>query len=150
MDDQAEAWTRARCDVAEHLVIAVGVAERRDRPAAQELADADRLAGLVVDEVDFVQSYEHGLIVAQLVPGADRAADDVLGRDAVNGLGPGPEELDASPRDDAGLEALRSQVGQQLQHRLVDAVRPTGTPNNSVTLLPRAMRPVTHGGRTTG
>ena len=39
----------------QHLQVAVGVAEREDRAAADELVDADRLAGLVVDEVDLRQ-----------------------------------------------------------------------------------------------
>ena len=36
----------------EHLQVAVGVAEGRDRPAADEVLDPDGLAVLVVDEVD--------------------------------------------------------------------------------------------------
>ena len=48
------------------------------------------------------------------------AADDLLGRDAVDPLGPRPHELDAAAGDDERLEAVGAQVGEQLQHRLVD------------------------------
>ena len=49
-------------------------------------------------------------------------ADHLLGRNAVDLLGPGPHELDAAARDDEGLEAVGAQVGEQLQHRLVDEI----------------------------
>ena len=52
------AAARARRRPLEHLEVAVGVAERRDRPAADLLLDADRLAGLVVDEVDLRQPHD--------------------------------------------------------------------------------------------
>ena len=48
------------------------------------------------------------------------AADDLLGRDAVDPLGPRAHELDAAAGDDVRLEAVRAQVGEQLEHRLVD------------------------------
>ena len=42
----------------EHLEVAVGVAEGDDRPPADDLMDAHRLAGLVVDEIDLRQLEE--------------------------------------------------------------------------------------------
>src|SRR3954464_7362353 len=53
MDDQAEAGAGAgaRGGVPEHLVVAVGIAERGDGPAADEPGNPDRLAGAVVDEL---------------------------------------------------------------------------------------------------
>ena len=59
MDDQAEARAPAHRRPLQHLEIAVGVAERRNRAAADVLVDADRLAGLVVDEVDLRQAEQH-------------------------------------------------------------------------------------------
>ena len=47
-------------------------------------------------------------------------ADHLLGRDAVDLLRPRPHELDAAAGDDEGLEAVGAQIGEQLQHRLVD------------------------------
>jgi len=35
---------------------------------------------------------------------------------------PTPHELDAAARDDEGLEAVRAQIAEQLDHRLVDQV----------------------------
>ena len=60
-----------------------------------------------------------GLPSAPLEPGLDAAADHLLGRNAVDLLGPGAHELDAAARDDEGLEAVGAQVGQQFLHRLV-------------------------------
>ena len=56
MDDQAEPRAAGHRRPLQHLEIAVGIAERGDRAAADMLVDADRLAGLVVDEVDFRQA----------------------------------------------------------------------------------------------
>ncbi len=53
-------------------------------PAADVLLDADRLAGLVVDEVDLRQLDEHRLAVAHLELHLAAAADDLLGRDAID------------------------------------------------------------------
>ena len=56
------------------------------------------------------------------------AADDLLGRDAIDLLRQGAHELDAAAGDDEGLEAVRAQVGEQFEHRLIDhlRVRPLG------------------------
>ena len=48
------------------------------------------------------------------------AADDLLGRNAIDLLGPRAHELDAAAGDDEGLEAVRAQVGEQFEHRLID------------------------------
>src|SRR5262245_29267250 len=60
MNDYAEA--RARCGRRpfEHLEVAVGVAERHQRAAADHLLNADRLSRLVVDEIDLGQANEYG------------------------------------------------------------------------------------------
>ena len=71
---------------------------------------------------DLGQAHQHRLAVAQLVLRLDAAADDLLGRDAVDLLGPRPHELDAPAGDDEGLEAVGAQVGEQFQHRLIDHV----------------------------
>ena len=82
--------------------------------------DADRLAFLVVDEIQLGQAHEDGLAVAHFVLRLDAAADDLLGRDAVDLLGPRAHELDAAAGDDEGLEAVGAQVGEHFEHRLID------------------------------
>ena len=56
------------------------------------------------------------------------AADDLLGRNAVTFSRPRAHELDAAAGDDERLEAVRAQVGEQLEHRLIDhlGVEPPG------------------------
>ena len=68
----------------------------------------------------FGSLHEHGPAVAHLELHLAAAADHLLGRDAVDLLRPRAHELDAAARDDVGLEAVRAQVGEQLEHRLVD------------------------------
>ena len=48
------------------------------------------------------------------------APNDLLRRNAIDTLGPRAHELDAAAGDDEGLEAVRAQVGEEFQHRLVD------------------------------
>ena len=125
--DQTEARPVARGGPLQHLQIAVGVAERHDRAAADEPVDADRLAGAVVDELDLGFLEEDRLAVRlHLELHHARGADHLLGRDAVDPLGEHAHELDAAARDDEGLEALRAQIGEQLEHRLIGelGVRP--------------------------
>ena len=66
------------------------------------------------------QAEQRWRAVSHLESGLDRRADDLLGRNAVDPLGPRPHELDAAARHDEGLEAVGAQVGEQFQHRLVD------------------------------
>ena len=70
----------------EHLQVAVGVAESSDRAPADVRVDADRLACLVIDEVDLGQAHEHRLAVAHFEFRLDAAADHLLGRDAIDFL----------------------------------------------------------------
>jgi hypothetical protein len=85
----------------QHLVVAVGVAEGQDGPAADEAVDADRLAGPVVDELDLGLLEELRLAVRpNLELHRARGADHLLGRDAVGLLREDAHELDAAARDD--------------------------------------------------
>ena len=81
---QLEPRAAAALRVFQHLLVAIGIAERGDGPAADVLVDADRLAGLVVIEVQLRQTHEHGLAVAHFELRLDAAADDLLRRDAVD------------------------------------------------------------------
>src|SRR4029079_8842445 len=80
--------------------------------------DADRLSGVVVDQLDLRELHQDRLPVrAGLQLEAPVRADDLLGRDAVDALGEDAHELDPAARDDEGLEAVRAEVIQQLAHR---------------------------------
>ena len=48
------------------------------------------------------------------------AADDLLGRDAIDLLRPRPHELDAAAGNDEGLETVGAQIGEQFDHGLID------------------------------
>src|SRR5262249_52331968 len=96
-----------RCPL-KHLLVAVGVAEREERPAADDLLDVHGLARAVVDEGDLRLTEQQGLaVVAELVGGDEARADHLLGRDAVDALRPRAHELDGAARHDVGLEAVR-------------------------------------------
>src|SRR6185295_11964278 len=99
--------------------IAIRVAEGCDRPAANEALNAEWLTVLVVDEIHGRELDEHRLAVAQLEFLLARAADDLLGRNAIDALGERANELHAAPRHDERLEAIDTQVGEQLEHRLI-------------------------------
>ena len=104
----------------QHLQIAVGVADSEDRSPADELGDADGLARAVVDEVDLGQPLQRRLVAGELVFELDARPDDLFGRDAVGRLDPGAHELQPAAGHDIGLEAVRPEIGEQLDHRLVD------------------------------
>ena len=87
---------------------------------ADVLVDADRLAFLVVDEVQLRQPDQHRLAVPHLELRLDARADHLLGRHAIDLLGPWPHELDAAAGHDERLVAVCTQVRQQFDHRLVD------------------------------
>src|SRR5438045_9633573 len=84
MDDQGEsrAWTGSR--PFQHLLVAIGVAERRDRAAADVFVDANRLAALIVDEIHFRQTHQHRLGVAHFILRFDTDAHHFLRRDAIS------------------------------------------------------------------
>ena len=119
---QHEPRAGAALRVFQHLLVATGVSEGGDGSPADVLVDADGLVGLVVIEVQFRQTQQSGLAVAHLEPCLDAAADDLLRRDAIGLLRPWPHELDTAARDDEVLEAVRPQVGEQLDHGLVGHV----------------------------
>ena len=54
-----------------------------------------------------------GLPSHHLVFQLETAADDLLGRDAVNLLSPRTHELDATTGNDEGLEIIGAEVGEQ-------------------------------------
>ena len=69
---------------------------------------------------------QHGLPSRPSRTSRRRRADHLLGRNAVDPLGPRPHELDAAAGDDERLEAVGAKICEQLDHRLIDelVVRP--------------------------
>src|SRR6185436_14214340 len=103
--------------------VAIRIAERGDWSPADMLVDADGLAGLVVNEVDFGQAQDRRLAVAHFEAGLGAAPDDLLGRYAIDFFRPWPHEIDPAAGDDESLEIVGPQIGQELKHRLVDHLR---------------------------
>src|SRR5690349_3462313 len=79
VNDDTQSRTGSRRRPFEHLEVAIGVAERRDRPAADLLLNADGLAGFVVDQVDCREPIDARLAAAGLVFQLHAAADDLPG-----------------------------------------------------------------------
>lgn len=85
--------------------------------------DPHRLAGTVIDELDRGLLEERGFAVqTNFELGHARRADDLFRRDPIRAFGKDSDELDAAARDDEGLEAVRTEVAEQLQLRLADEV----------------------------
>src|SRR5476649_1893527 len=82
--------------------------------------DANGLTRPIIDELDLRQTEEDWYSVANHELGLDRRADDLFRWNAIDLFDPGPHELDATARHDERLEAVAPQIGQQLDHRLVD------------------------------
>jgi len=55
MHEAREARTAAGRGPLQHRKIAVGIAEREDRPPSDKAVDADRLAGAVIDKLDLFE-----------------------------------------------------------------------------------------------
>src|SRR3954465_8323133 len=99
MDIEAETQAGGLAGPLQHLQVTVGVAESRDRPTADDPLDGERLALLVVDEVNGSQLDEHRLAIAHFELLLPRAADDLLGRNGVDLLGERAHELHATARN---------------------------------------------------
>ena len=81
------------------------------------------LPGAVIDELDRGLLEERGFAVqTNFELGHARRADDLFRRDPIRAFGKDSDELDAAARDDEGLEAVRTEVAEQLQLRLADEV----------------------------
>ena len=118
MDEHAQAQSVAGRDPLQHLEVAIRVAESGYGADTDVLMNADRLSGLVVDEVEFRQPQQDGLAVDDLVFDLDLRADDLLWRDAVDLSDPGAHEFYAAAGDDVGLEVVIPQILEKLEHRL--------------------------------
>ncbi len=89
---------------------------------ADELADPDRFAGLVVDPIDRRQNDQDRLPAPHLVLRFERTPHHRLGRHAVDPLGERPHEIGRSAGNAVRLKAVGPQVRQHFEHRLVDAL----------------------------
>jgi len=104
----------------QHLQVTVAVAERGNGSPADLLLDGNRLAFLVVIEVELGPADKNRRALAHLELHLDTAANHLLRWDAVNFLGPRAHELDAAAGYDEGFEIVCTQVIEQLQHGLID------------------------------
>src|SRR5262245_43787316 len=110
--DAHETRARAARGIFKHLLVAIGVAEGEDRATADEAVDADRLAVSVVDELDLGRLHQNRLAADHLELRHAARTDYLLGRDAVDLVGPRPHEVDAAARHDEGLEVVGAQIGE--------------------------------------
>ena len=115
--EQPERRPVGAAGVAQHGDVAVRVATGHHRPPSDAAPDAHRLLGPVVEELDLRLVDEIGPVVARRPVEPDRAADDPLGRDAVQVLGERPHEVAVAARGDVGREPVGLEVAQQLDHR---------------------------------
>src|SRR3954447_6515043 len=113
MHDPHKTRATSCCCPLQHLKIAVRVAESEDRTAADEVVDADWLAGAAVDEIDPGLFYQLGFAICpDLEFGNARRAHHLLRWYSVDLLRPWPHELDAAARHDEGLEPIGPQVSE--------------------------------------
>src|SRR4051812_9626109 len=114
-------WAKAchRCPL-QHLQIAIRIAEGRERVLPDLFIDGDRLAGTVVDEVHLRKTEQDRDVTLHLETRLDARPDHLIWRYAIHRLAPRTHEFDTPARSNKGLETVRAQIGEQLQHRLVN------------------------------
>lgn len=100
MHQQTEPSAVTGCRPLQHLQIAVGVTERRDGATADATVDGNRLALLVINEVDLRETNDDRIAVAELKLRLHAAANHLLGRNAVDLLGEDTQELNATAGSD--------------------------------------------------
>jgi hypothetical protein len=120
--EDREAAVGARVRPFEHLAVAAGVADGEQRRATDLRLDVLELGAALVGLAELGDRAAHegaaGLVATELV--ADQRADDHARLDAVQRAAELTDELGAAARDDADGEIGRAQLGEQLEHRLVD------------------------------
>src|SRR4051812_44621188 len=120
MDVKAIARTGRLARPLQHLQVAVGVAERGNRPATDMLLDADGLAGLVVDEIGLRQLNENRLSPPDLELQFAAAADHLFRGDAIHLFAEDAHEADSAAGDNKGLESISAEISEQFEHRLIN------------------------------
>ncbi len=124
VDQHLERWPVPSLAVGQHRDIAgaADIAGREHRPLADLQRDIGGFVLFVVEAVDARLAPDRvplgGFAKAQCQPGANH----LLWRDAVVVRGERTHEVGGGTRAQPGLVALRAQMGEQLEHRLVDAV----------------------------
>src|SRR5690606_17216318 len=97
MHEAQEARSGARCRVLEHGVIAIRISKGKDGTTTNEAVDSDRLAIMVVNELDLCLFDEPDCSVCRTLELDDaRRAYDLLRRDRVNIFGEHAHEFDAA------------------------------------------------------
>src|SRR6266540_2838209 len=104
----------------QHLLIAGRIAKSEDGTLADEALNPFRLARLVVDEENLRQLNQHWRTVSHFVFEFAHAPHDLVGWNPVRIGRERAHKLDASAGHDKRLEPVRTQVSEQLEHRLID------------------------------
>jgi hypothetical protein len=89
----------------QHLLIAVGIPKRENRPPPNKSIDAHRFSRAAVNEFDLAVFYKHRFVARpELVAHHAGRAHYLLRRNALDALGEDTHELHAAAEDDEGLE----------------------------------------------
>src|SRR6266498_1720754 len=112
VDDEDEACARSSHCPLEHLLIAIGIPKCRNRSAANESFNTDRLALFVINELHFGEPQKHRVPITNFVLHFAAATDDLLRRNPVRLFGKATHELDATAGYDESCEAVCTQIGE--------------------------------------
>ena len=97
---------RAGLGILQHLPVAGGIAERSQRPLADDRINADRLVVEIVVEEKFQPPDQFRLAVLEFVFRVEAGADDAPCRNAVDFLRTGAHEVPAAAGNDERLELV--------------------------------------------
>src|SRR5262245_58804799 len=110
MDKSHEARSAPAICPLEHLQVAVGASESKNRFSPDKSLDANRLSSLVVHKIHAGQLHKYRLVVAIFQFQLAHAADDLLRRNSINVLDPRAHELNTAAGHDVRLETIGVQV----------------------------------------
>jgi hypothetical protein len=82
--------------------------------------DSVRLADVIVHEIQFRQPRERGHPSDDFELGHDATADHLLGWNPIDFVRKYAHKFNPPAGDNEGLEAMGTQISEQLQHRLED------------------------------
>src|ERR1035437_6712747 len=123
MYEQPQSRSGAGGTPLEHLQVAVRVAKCGDGLSSDVLVDGHGFADVVVDKIQLWEPGQAGNAADHLKLGDDAAADDLLGRNAVDLLCPDAHKLNSPSGDDKCFEAIGAQIGEEFHHRLENHLR---------------------------
>ena len=120
-DEHREPGATAGIRIFEHLPVADRIAEGEVGPPPDHEVNALRLAGVVVIDEELRLLHENRTAVRRiLVADGARSADHLLGRDAVDPLRIGADEILPAAGDDICAVADAAEIFEKLDLRLID------------------------------